>query len=361
VTFKYKILGDIMACFLCKSEEAEENSNLNLGRYYYECPNCGIYGLYDHIHRKFLDSSDIGGISIEEFRNKAACIAAERNTKGMDKFLLLPDDVFEDWKSGNDGIFSPISITNFLSDFPQDAVEMFDRILLNLGRLIKHPVDELDTSNKNSIFYSIDELQAMFMKNELKALGWLKSSGAGCVKITPQGWKHLAELRKANAFEHSDKVFLAMWFDKTTTNFREAVRKAVELAGYHPEYITVDEVDHNDFIMDKVINMITDARFVIADFTCISEGETIEGRTSGGVRGGVYFEAGLARGQGKQVIHTCKESEATKSRLHFDINQINTIFWNEEDGVLKSYGKDFIDLLKNRIIATVGKGKHRSS
>ena len=78
----------------------------------------------------------------------------------------------------------------------------------------------------------------------------------------------------------------------------------------------------------------------------------------GGVRGGVYFEAGYARGLGKEVIVTCKDNEEANERRHFDIDQLNTLFWDEKDGKLYDRnGKDFVHRLAERIKVTVGKGK----
>jgi hypothetical protein len=40
------------------------------------------------------------------------------------------------------------------------------------------------------------------------------------------------------------------------------------------------------------------------------------------------------------------------------IGQINTIFWKDEGGTLKMNGHSFVDVLRERIIATVGKGPY---
>lgn len=356
-----------MACFLCNKNDVVEKENPEMDYYFYDCPNCGQYGISEDIYDMRLVPKKMDENNFKEFINKATCIAAERNIKGMDRFFLVTDSEEKALEGNNIGVHYPIGITNFLKEYPKDAVEMFDRILLNLGNLIKHPADSYSVStlvdSYNAIFYSANEKQAKSMIEELENFGWIKTSPIGNIelfidiKITTKGWRHLAELREARAFEHSDKVFLAMWFDESTNQLRDAVKEAVKQAGYSPEEIVVNEADHNDYIMNKVINMISDAKFIIADFTCAPEKDTA-GKISDGIRGGVYFEAGFARGQGKEVIHTCKDSDEAKSRLHFDVHQINTIFWEEEGGILKSYDKDFIDLLKNRIIATVGKGKH---
>ena len=107
-------------------------------------------------------------------------------------------------------------------------------------------------------------------------------------------------------------------------------------------------------IMDKIINFIDEARFVIADFTCIPEEQSDSGRPKCGVRGGVYYEAGYAKGLKLEVIHTCCIN--SQPRMHFDIQQKNTIFWKKEaDGKITTNGQDYIEYLKQHIWATIGK------
>ena len=338
--------------------------------YTYNCKFCGEYriegDLHDDIPRHgiyYIENGRNRKIGAEEFYSKAPSIAAERKLKGMDEYILVYDHEFSSWQNTNQHSFTPISIKAFYEEYPQDAVDMFNRILMNLGHLITHPskkfvVEQQDYGNI-SYFYSSDFESFLEICNQLKELGWIETNSSRdsniTVGVTPQGWLTLRELKPT---ESSDRVFLAMWFNDNTDNLRKAVKKAVEFAGYKVEEITVDEAQHNDFIMNKVVNMITDAKFVIADLTCLPE-KIVKGKVSCGVRGGVYFEAGFARGQGKEVIHTCKKTPESIDRLHFDIHQINTIFGQEDaSGVLKSYDSDFIDVLKHRIIATVGKGRH---
>ena len=51
------------------------------------------------------------------------------------------------------------------------------------------------------------------------------------------------------------------------------------------------------------------------------------------------------------VIITCEDVEEQKGRVHFDVKQINTIYWKSE-GM-----KDFEDRLVKRIKATVRKNE----
>ena len=118
-------------------------------------------------------------------------------------------------------------------------------------------------------------------------------------------------------------MFIAMWFDESMKNARQAITEAIENLGFGVSIIDMKE--HNNQIVPEILHEIKNCKFVIADFT--------------GNRGGVYYEAGYALALGKEVIHTCK-SENFKD-LHFDILQKNTISWSDEKE------------LKNRLIKII--------
>src|ERR1035441_4879651 len=80
-----------------------------------------------------------------------------------------------------------------------------------------------------------------------------------------------------------------------------------------PVPFRIDRKEHNNQITDEIIAGVRDAEFMIADFT--------------GHRGGVYYEAGFARGLGRPVIYCCKDMDF--GTRHFDIQQINTIKWSD--------------------------------
>ena len=105
--------------------------------------------------------------------------------------------------------------------------------------------------------------------------------------------------------------------------FKEAIKEL----GFEP--VRVDEIEHNEKICDVIIAQIKKSKFLVADFT--------------GNRGGVYYEAGFAKGLGIPVIFTCKEGEEKK--LHFDTRQYNHIVWKDIDDLKKQ--------LKDRIEATI--------
>jgi nucleoside 2-deoxyribosyltransferase len=71
------------------------------------------------------------------------------------------------------------------------------------------------------------------------------------------------------------------------------------------------EIATNEGITDRILSEIRLAQFVVADFT--------------GQRGGVYFEAGFARGLGREVIWMCREDEL--KLVHFDVKHLGHVVW----------------------------------
>ncbi len=87
--------------------------------------------------------------------------------------------------------------------------------------------------------------------------------------------------------------------------------------------------DFNDEIVDEIISEIRKSKFIVADFT--------------GNRGGVYYEAGFAKGLGLEVIFCCKKDDF--KNMHFDVNHKNYIVWET--------GEDLYNKLRKRISATI--------
>jgi DNA-binding PadR family transcriptional regulator len=183
------------------------------------------------------------------------------------------------------------------------------------------------TNNKNELLELISYLETS---------GRIyKQTGAKILyKITPNGWERLEKLKEFNPT--SNQCFVAMWFDdKMKQIYDEAFVKGIEAAGYKSH--RVDQRQYNDKIDDEIMAQIRRSRFIVSDFT--------------GHRGGVYYEAGFARGLGLQVIFTCRKDEIDK--LHFDVRQYNCIDWAED------HLPDFIRRLTNRIESVFGHGSYR--
>ena len=159
-------------------------------------------------------------------------------------------------------------------------------------------------------------------------------------QITAEGHTLLEELEGINI--NSNKVFVAMWFNSETEEAWTAIEQSVVSCGFDP--IRIDKQDFNGDISDEIIGHINQSKFIVADFTA-GFYDTNDPENSHIPRGGVYFEAGYAKGLGIEIIYTCRHD--CLDYIHFDTQQNNHIRWDdEEDLKLK---------LMNRINATIRK------
>ncbi|MDR0951484.1 MAG: nucleoside 2-deoxyribosyltransferase [Oscillospiraceae bacterium] len=160
----------------------------------------------------------------------------------------------------------------------------------------------------------------------------MRPSDFDSFSLTYEGLSYVEQLEKSSPI--STSAFVAMWFcDEMNHVYDNAIYPAITECGFEP--FKVDNHQHNNDITDVIIAGIRECRFMVADLS--------------GYRGGVYYEAGFARGLGKEVILTCRKDyfDGTdgKEKVHFDVNHLNIIVWeNEEELRVK---------LINRIKATI--------
>ena len=186
---------------------------------------------------------------------------------------------------------------------------------------------------------SVDEMQ--YLLDYIVDRAWLdrneKEVPEGYV-ITVKGYERIEELKTVNT--ESSQAFVAMWMHNSLDGaWEHGIEPGIRDAGY--KALRIDRKEHNDKIDDQIIAEIKRSRFVVADFA--------QGKD--GARGGVYFEAGFAKGLGIEVIFTCRQD--LKKVIHFDTRQYNHIFWQEPEELRKK--------LANRISATVGDGPLKES
>ncbi len=186
---------------------------------------------------------------------------------------------------------------------------------------------------------SISYDEFYFLLNYLVKCGWVDDAaikkGNQRTIVTVEGYTHLAELDAKN--KDSLQGFVAMWFpdkdnkdyDLINDAYNKGIYPGIDQARYEP--YRVDRDEHNDQITDKIIAEIRRSKFLVADFT----------HGNKGVRGGVYYEAGFARGYSIPVIYTCLKKRFSAKKIHFDILQQNFIQWTSPE--------DLREQLKNRI------------
>lgn len=213
---------------------------------------------------------------------------------------------------------------------PRNITDKSNLILKYLAKKSKSPGDRI------GILYSIDypiafakgvpEIQFYF--ESLKSQNLIEPLNQVIPewRLTIDGWNRIQELDKK--ITKKRQAFIAMWFDELMSEiYKKGFRRAVVDCGYEP--MRIDLKDHNNKIDDEIMVEIRNSGFMIADFT--------------GDRGGVYFEAGFAKGLGLDVIWTCRKDELEK--VHFDTRQFNHIVWENEEELYKS----LVNRIKNTI------------
>lgn len=100
--------------------------------------------------------------------------------------------------------------------------------------------------------------------------------------------------------------------------------------------LRVDRVEHNEDIDDKIISLMHESHFCIADLSY--------------ARPSVYFESGFIAGLGKPVVYICRNDHFKQRpddpygnfRVHFDLQMKNIITWTKPN-------KTFQERLRSRL------------
>lgn len=164
-----------------------------------------------------------------------------------------------------------------------------------------------------------------------------KLNGSELFGLTQKGWEKIAE---SYSKTETINVFVAMAFTDNEKNDLNgntllAITETLKELGWNAE--CVNQKEFNDGIMDKVISMIDDSVFLVADLTY--------------QKTGVYFEAGYAKGRGLPVIFTVKATDLAEGKVHFDVSHLNLVKWYDE--------ADLREKLRNRVKQTIGTSQTR--
>lgn len=186
---------------------------------------------------------------------------------------------------------------------------------------------------RDSLVDLSDEAQAALKsqtigRNPMELLAAYLKKGKS-IRLTNKGWKFSYQLKSRST---TRQVFIAMAFTDherkdLPSEMRDKFKSALTELDWKP--IIVDEVPHNEGVMDKIIASINESRFVIADLTYH--------------KSGVYLEAGYAKGKGLPVIFTVRKDHL--DGCHFDVKHLNLIVWTDLE--------DLKNRLSTRIRATI--------
>ena len=122
-----------------------------------------------------------------------------------------------------------------------------------------------------------------------------------------------------------NQIFVAMMFSgETVSTYEQVYKPVIQMLNYSA--MRIDEKQFNGSIIGEITTEITDSVALIADLT--------------GNRGGVYYEAGIARAlqlcnHPIKLILTCKRSFFDNERVHFDVSGDNIVLYENDDDLRK--------------------------
>lgn len=294
-------------CIFCTNNVERHDINIDARLTLINCPNCGQYKISIDDFDQFKDTIRNRNVKAPPLHIVSGWIQ-ERNTFFQEEpFISLRkikgQIVLSDKFSYSN---TPSTITdklNYLLSYLEYNTEYFG-FEISIPT-IKISIGFAESFNElNALFEALkeDNLLKHYSTNEFNQIRAV---------ISAKGFEKLENLKKIN--NESKQAFVAMWFDqKMHAIYDNYIVPAVEKAKDGKfKALNISRKIHNNDINSEIIAEIKRSRFLIADLT--------------GLRGGVYFEAGFAKGLGLPVIWTCKKNDFKK--IHFDVEHFSFIQW----------------------------------
>ena len=323
-----------MNCPICDQSNSSTSSLNGINGLKVECKNCGDYTIADSAKQLLITLTDT---SYKRWRLSAIVLAQLRPLHINSENL----EYFSNKKSANlidraHALLREIKKSvGYKSEFFKSELGAPERSDLKddpkgAAGWVTTPADtkyysiSYSTSHED-LFYLIDEVL-------IKHLGYLhKTEQNQKFTITTKGNLWL----EGELNTDSTQCFVAMSFgyskkkdkseeEKNTEQknvaalnefYEKGLRLGVENSRRKFTAMRIDRKEHINKIDDEIIAEIRKSRFLIADLT--------------EHKGGVYFEAGFAKGLGLPVIWTCRSDHF--GERHFDIVQYNCIPWTQDD------------------------------
>jgi len=261
---------------------------------------------------------------------------AEFLPRDSDLFTYLPAATRQSEEAGQALLLTTENWEDFAQRRRATAVsEKSTKLLRYFGRLARTPeaLFSIDPDRDYPVLDAISPQEFRYFLEDLRKRGLINDSFetdtgeyAGFGQITRMGWEELQPT--VGTF---GRCFVAMAFDSDRDAvYSGRIKPAIVACGYQPVFLK--EVGTNHDVCDLLLSEIRKSQFIVADFTKQNAG--------------VYFEAGFAKGLGKEVFWTCRSDDF--DGLHFDTNHYGHIKWTEP--------QDLRDKLANRIMAEIGRG-----
>lgn len=200
---------------------------------------------------------------------------------------------------------------------------------MNGKELLKKLIENPKMPNVSEWVYEVEAFLENI--NESDAEAWtlidgIKKQGAAfnrcenLVALLRQLYKRKYDEITLPPIKKRNQIFVAMMFSDVTDSAYENVYKPV-VQSLNYSAMRIDEKQFNGSIIGEITTEITDSLALIADLT--------------GYRGGVYYEAGVARGlqlcnHPIKLIFTCSRAFFDGEKVHFDVQGDNIILYTDE-------------------------------
>lgn len=166
-----------------------------------------------------------------------------------------------------------------------------------------------------------------------------ENSFGACDKLSAllkQIYKNEYDHIELPAITKRNQIFVAMMFSTDMTSIYENGYKTV-IQSLNYSVMRIDEKDYTGLIINEITSEISDSIALIADLT--------------GNRGGVYYEAGIARGlqlcnHPIKLILTCKQDYFDKEKVHFDVSGDKILLYKNENDLKTKLTKLLQTILK---------------
>ena len=183
--------------------------------------------------------------------------------------------------------------------------------------------------------------EAWMLIDGIKQLGDAFHRPENLVALLRQLYKKKYDKVSIPPITKRNQIFVAMMFSAETASTYEQAYKAV-IQSLNYSVMRIDEKQFNGSIIEEITAEITDSVALIADLT--------------GNRGGVYYEAGIARGlqlcnHPIKLILTCKQSYFNNERVHFDVSGDNIVLYENDNDLKRKLAKRLQAVLSREIEA----------
>lgn len=215
---------------------------------------------------------------------------------------------------------------------------------MNEKELLKNLIDNPKLPNVSEWVYEVEAFleetkvaneEAWILIDGIKKQGVAFNRCENLVALLRQLYKKKYDSISIPPITKRNQIFIAMMFSDDTNIFYENAYKPV-IQSLNYSVMRIDEKEYTGSIIGEIQEEINNSIMLIADLT--------------GNRGGVYYEAGIARGlqlcnHPIKLLLTCNHDFFDKEKVHFDVSGDNILLYNDVD--------DLKSKLKSRIMAII--------